>query len=86
MAAGMKGRVTVTVIGAGIAGPTCAIRLQKRGWTVRVVADRPLTGTTSMVAAAVWFPTLSGPREKVVRWGRNTFVELEHQARGCPAC
>jgi len=34
-----------------------------------------------MVAAAVWFPTLSGPRERVVRWGRDTFTEFERQAR-----
>lgn len=34
-----------------------------------------------MIAAAVWFPTLSGPLENVVRWGRDTFAELEQQAR-----
>jgi len=55
--------------------------LLERGWRVQVVADRPSTESTSMVAAAVWFPTLSGPRERVVRWGRDTFTEFERQAR-----
>jgi D-amino-acid oxidase len=32
------------------------------------------------LAAAVWFPTHVGPRERVLRWGRETFRVLAEQA------
>lgn len=69
------------VVGAGIAGLSCAVRLRERGWSVRVLADAPVHGSTSHLAAAVWFPTRAGPREKVLDWGRRTFDTLAGQAR-----
>lgn len=69
------------VVGAGITGLTCAIRLCERGWSVRVVSDDPPEATTSYLAAAVWFPTRAGPRDRVLDWGRRTFDELAAQAR-----
>ncbi|WP_243653672.1 FAD-dependent oxidoreductase [Pseudonocardia endophytica] len=69
------------VVGAGITGLTCAIRLLERGWSVRVLSDAPVEGTTSHLAAAVWFPTRAGPRDRVLDWGRRTFTELAAQAR-----
>jgi D-amino-acid oxidase len=69
------------VVGAGITGLTCGIRLLERGWTVRVLSDAPVEGTTSHLAAAVWFPTRAGPRDRVLDWGRRTFDELAAQAR-----
>jgi D-amino-acid oxidase len=65
------------VVGGGVVGLTSAIRLQDSGWSVTVVGDRPVT---SYVAAAVWFPTLAAPREHVVRWSRDTCLELVAQA------
>lgn len=69
------------VVGAGIAGLSCAVRLRDRGWSVRVLADAPVEESTSHLAAAVWFPTRAGPRDKVLDWGRRTFDELAAQAR-----
>jgi D-amino-acid oxidase len=66
------------VVGAGVVGLTSAVRLLEAGWSVTVVGGRPVT---SYVAAAVWFPTLAAPREHVVRWGRDTYLELVEQAR-----
>lgn len=77
----MAGAGQAVVVGAGIAGLSCALRLIDRGWTVRVVADRPPAESTSHLAAAVWFPTRAGPRDKVLDWGRRTFTELAAQAR-----
>lgn len=54
------------VVGAGIAGLSCAVRLRERGWSVRVLADAPVEASTSHLAAAVWFPTRAGPRDKVL--------------------
>ncbi len=56
-----------------------ATRLQERGLSVAMVADRRPTETTSAVAAALWYPYLAEPRDKVVEWGRRTlevFAEL----------
>ncbi len=68
----------VIVVGAGVVGLSCAVRLLEAGHRVDVVArDLPLE-TTSSVAAAVWSP-YSHPQEHVVRWARaayDAFAEL----------
>lgn len=69
------------VVGAGIAGLSCAVRLHERGWSVRVLTDAPVEASTSHLAAAVWFPTRAGPRDKVLDWGRRTYATLAAQAR-----
>lgn len=76
----MGGNRRAVVVGAGIAGLSCAVRLRERGWSVRVLADAPVEASTSHLAAAVWFPTRAGPRDKVLDWGRRTFTELARQA------
>jgi D-amino-acid oxidase len=74
------GQPQAVVVGTGIVGLSTAWHLQERGWHVRLLADRPLAGSTSYLAAAVWFPTRVGPRDKVVRWGAATFDALVAQA------
>lgn len=68
----------VIVVGAGVTGLSCAVRLLEAGHRVDVVGrDLPLE-TTSSVAAAVWSP-YSTPQEHVVRWARaayDAFAEL----------
>ncbi len=68
----------VIVVGAGVMGLSCAVRLLEAGHRVDVVGrDLPLE-TTSSVAAAVWSP-YSRPQEHVVRWARaayDAFAEL----------
>ncbi len=68
----------VIVVGAGVIGLSCAVRLLEAGHRVDVVGrDLPLE-TTSSVAAAVWSP-YSRPQEHVVRWARaayEAFAEL----------
>jgi D-amino-acid oxidase len=58
----------VIVVGAGVVGLTCAVRLLEDGHRVDVVArDLPLE-TTSVVAAALVHPYRCGPAEAVERW------------------
>lgn len=58
----------VIVVGAGVVGLTCAVRLLEEGHRVDVVArDLPLE-TTSVVAAALVHPYRAGPVEAVARW------------------
>ncbi len=66
----------VVVVGAGVVGLTCAVRLLESGHRVDVLArDLPLE-TTSAVAAALWYPYLSLPRERVLTWGAASYAEF----------
>jgi D-amino-acid oxidase len=77
--------VRVIVIGAGVIGLTCAVRLAEAGFEVHVQArDLPLE-TTSAVAAALWYPYRAHPHEAVDRWGRATYAELVRLATDDPS-
>ncbi len=76
--------VRVVVVGAGVSGLSCAIRLAEAGFRVDVLArDLPLE-TTSVVAAAIWYPHLALPRERVAAWGAVSFAEFAELARSEP--
>jgi D-amino-acid oxidase len=63
----------VTVVGAGVIGLTCAVRLAEAGHTVTVLTADPVTATTSAAAAAIWYPYRVGPRDAVARWAAATY-------------
>lgn len=66
----------VVVVGAGVVGLSCAVRLLEAGHEVSVVArDLPLE-TTSAVAAALWYPYRAYPFERVTAWSATTYAEL----------
>lgn len=70
------------VVGAGVVGLTCALRLLEAGHRVDVLArDLPLE-TTSSVAAAIWYPYLAFPQDKVTAWGSAAYAEFARQAGG----
>lgn len=63
----------VLVIGAGVVGLSCAVRLLEAGHTVDVIArDLPLE-TTSAVAAALWYPYRALPFERVTSWSHTSY-------------
>jgi D-amino-acid oxidase len=63
----------VIVVGAGVVGLTCAVRLLEAEHRVDVVArDLPLE-TTSAVAAALWYPYRALPQDAVTRWSRVSY-------------
>ena len=70
---GQNAEMRVIVVGAGVIGLSCAVRLAEGGYDVAVFArDLPLE-TTSAVAAAIWYPYLSAPEDRVAAWsGRRT--------------
>lgn len=68
--------MSVTVVGAGIIGLTAAWRLAEAGHGVRVLAAAPPAETTSVVAAAIWYPYLAFPQDLVVRWSAVGYQEL----------
>tara|TARA_Y100000588_G_scaffold71966_1_gene74193 strand:+ start:3719 stop:4660 length:942 start_codon:yes stop_codon:yes gene_type:complete len=65
------------VIGAGVSGLSCAIRLLEEGHEVEVVSDKFSPDTVSDVAAAIWYPFLTAPADKADKWGIVTYDELE---------
>ncbi len=68
------------VVGAGVIGLSVAVRLLEAGHRVDVLArDLPLE-TTSSVAAAIWYPYLAFPQDKVAAWGKATYDELARLA------
>ncbi|PVG83358.1 amino acid oxidase [Nocardioides gansuensis] len=66
----------VIVVGAGVVGLTCAVRLLEAGHRVDVLArDLPLE-TTSAVAAALWYPYRAGPEDRLLGWAAHGFEVL----------
>jgi D-amino-acid oxidase len=70
----------VVVVGAGVIGLSCALRLLEAGHRIDVLArDLPLE-TTSSVAAAIWYPYLALPQDKVTAWGATSYAEFARLA------
>lgn len=66
----------VIVVGAGVVGLTCAVRLLEAGHRVDVLArDLPLE-TTSAVAAALWYPYRALPQDRVAEWSGASYAEF----------
>jgi len=63
----------VVVVGAGVLGLSCALRLLEAGHRVDVLARELPLETTSAVAAAIWYPYLALPQDKVTAWGATSY-------------
>lgn len=63
------------MVGAGVIGLSCAVRLLEAGHRVDVLGRNLPLETTSSVAAAVWSP-YAQPQEHVVRWARAAYDAL----------
>jgi len=86
----------VVVVGAGVSGLTCAVRLLEAGYGVRVLAaerfadDGPLRGSAegppgmcSKRAAAVWYPYAIEPLDRVGDWANRSLTHYrELEGRG----
>ncbi|MEO3778044.1 FAD-dependent oxidoreductase [Micromonospora sp. B11E3] len=66
----------VRVVGAGVVGLTSALRLAQAGHEVDVVAATTGDGTTSSIAAALWYPYRAYPEADVTRWSATTYQVL----------
>lgn len=66
----------VIVVGAGVIGLSCAVRLLERGHRVDVLARELPLETTSVVAAALWYPFRAYPQDKVAAWSQVGYREL----------
>lgn len=69
------------VIGAGVTGLTTAVCLAERGFTVRVVAERPPRQTTSAVAGAIiGGPAIADESEAEAKFAPTAITRPWHQA------
>jgi D-amino-acid oxidase len=74
----------ITVVGAGVLGLSCAVRLAEHGYDVNVLARDLPAETTSAALGGLWLPALarpaaeptSRPAAMVARWAGTTLVEL----------
>jgi D-amino-acid oxidase len=80
----MTGRVIV--VGAGVVGLTCAVRLLEAGHRVDVVARDLPRETTSAVAAALWYPYRALPQDRVLSWARTSYAVFDALADTDPEC
>ncbi len=72
--------VAVRVVGAGVIGLSCAVRLAEAGLAVDVLArDLPLE-TTSAAAGALWLPVSTHPLDEVARWARPSLLAFRSLA------
>lgn len=80
----MAARVETLVVGAGVVGLSVAIRLREAGLDAHVVAAERGDGTTSSVAAALWYPYRAMPHDRVAAWSGETLAELASLAEREP--
>ena len=64
----------VIVVGAGVVGLTCAVRLLEAGHRVDIVARDLPRETTSAVAAGLWYPYRALPQDRVTTWARTSYA------------
>jgi D-amino-acid oxidase len=75
------GPVRVVVVGAGVVGLTCAVRLAEAGHEAHVLARDLPPETTSAVAAALWYPYRALPQDRVTAWSARTYQVLTELAQ-----
>lgn len=75
----------VLVLGSGISGLSCAIKLKEAGFEqVRILARDFPPNTTSDVAGGLWFPYKAEPIHRIIAWSKSTFQELRKLQKEFP--
>lgn len=66
----------VIVVGCGVSGLSCAIRLLEQQFKVTIMARDLPPNTTSNVAAAIWYPYKVQPQTRALGWGQVSLEEF----------
>jgi D-amino-acid oxidase len=70
----------VAVVGGGVSGLTCGVRLLEEGARVTLVTREAPGSTTSAVAGAVWFPYRVRPNARTGPWGSAGYERFSRMA------
>ena len=60
------------VVGAGVSGLTTSVLLREAGIDAVIIAREPPAATTSDMAAAIWYPTVAAPVDRVLEWSARS--------------
>lgn len=71
----------IAVVGGGVSGLTCAVRLLELSVRVTLIARDAPGSTTSAAAGAVWFPYRVRPNERTGPWGAVGYARFEELSR-----
>ncbi len=66
----------ILIVGCGVSGLTCGVKLLENGFDVEIKASKLPSDTTSSVAPAYWYPYKVYPEEKVLKWGEVSYSEF----------
>ena len=66
----------VVVVGGGVSGLACGLKLLEAGFTATILARELSPHTTSDVAAAFWYPAGAAPAEQVRHWAMVSHQEF----------
>lgn len=80
----MSSPANIAVIGAGVIGLSCAIRLRERGHAVTVFAERRHPNITSSRAGAVFSPFRAEGDHRIRRWTEHAYGEFVRIAADAP--
>lgn len=75
----MRG-MAVTVVGGGIIGLSCALRLAQRGHDVTVVSAGDALDSTSAVAGGLIYPRHAEPVDRCFGWTKASYAEFSRLA------
>ncbi|MEW6143454.1 MAG: FAD-dependent oxidoreductase [Thermodesulfobacteriota bacterium] len=64
---------SAVILGAGVSGLTCGVRLLEAGFSVSIKAYALPSDTTSSVAPAYWYPYKVAPQERVLGWAAYSY-------------
>jgi D-amino-acid oxidase len=73
--------VRILVVGAGVLGLTCGVRLAESGHDVHLLARELPLETTSAVAAAWWYPYRAAPLDRVSAWSARSYSVFDELSR-----
>ncbi len=75
---------SVLILGAGVSGLSTGILFLQEGYSVTIWAKDFPPSTTSNKAAAVWYPFICGPKEKVPTWAKTSLEYFESEILPIP--
>ncbi len=77
----MTGKKKILIVGCGVSGLTCGVKLLDSGYNVEIIASKMPADTTSNIAPAYWYPYKVYPEDKVLRWGEISYKEFTNLSR-----